>query len=260
MRRYWGGVTPLVAFLDAARRFDGKNEVEVIERLHSRCGLSVVDRPRRYMFGSLSVRENEVIRAGAHEIMRDYLQDVTDGDGGPTVVLRKGGSRKVEPGSWFVNCTGHVGKGAMPEYEPYISEHGRVLSIQARSCVHVLSTHAAYFLVHLWYRGDLSRLPLYELDMGALYPKNRDAFSVTVLCHILYNALLIMEALPRNSLDDFGIDLMRWYPLPRQLIAVIQLMAYSKRHPDDLRRALDTVRERFDVRCGPLPHLALAHV
>src|SRR6185436_12831120 len=99
LRRYFGGVTPLVAFLDSARRFDGKNEIEVIEHLHARCGLSIVDRPRRFMFGTLSEQENEVIRAGSNEILGDYLEDVVDRDGSPTLVLRKGESRKVEPGS-----------------------------------------------------------------------------------------------------------------------------------------------------------------
>ncbi len=257
LRRYWAGITPLEAFLDTAKHFDGTNEVEVLEYLYSHYGLSLVERPRRFMFGTLSRRENEVIRNGAREISQDYLEDVVDLDGSPTMVLKKGERRKVEPGTWFVNCTGYVGK-KIPEYEPYVSERGKVLSIQARSCVHVLSTHGAYLLVHLWYRGDLSRVPLYELDLGALYPKNRDAFSVTVLCHILYNASLVIDALPRNALNDFGIDMMRWYPLPRQLIAAFKFIGYQRRHPDRLRRALDVVRERFDIRCGPLPHVARA--
>lgn len=258
LKRYWGGVTPLEAFVDTAKRFDGTNEVAVLEHFHSRYGLSLVERPRRFMFGTLSRRENEVIRNGAHEILQDYLEDVVDRDGSPTMVLKKGDARRVEPGTWFVNCTGYLGK-RIPEYEPYLSAGGKVLSIQGRSCIHVLSTHGAYLLAHLWYRGELSRLPLYELDLGALYPRDRDAFPVIVLCHILYNAGLIFDALPRNALDDFGIDMMRWYPLPRQLIAAVKFIGYQKRHGDDLRRALDVVRDRFDIRCGPLPHVAGAH-
>jgi hypothetical protein len=257
LRRYWGGVTPLEAFLDSAKRFNGTNEVEVLEHFYSGYGLSLVERPRRFMFGTMSKRENEVIRTGAREILQDYLEDVVDRDGSPTLVLKRSEGRKVALGTWFVNCTGYVGKN-VPEYEPYVSERGKVLSIQGRSCIHVLSTHSAYLLVHLWYRGELSRLPLYELDLGALYPKSRDAFPVTVFCHILYNAGLIFQALPRNTLEEFGIDMMRWYPLPRQLLAAVKLIRYQKRHPDNLRRALDVVRDRFEIRCGPLPHVMRA--
>jgi hypothetical protein len=38
----------------------------------------------------------------------------------------------------------------------------------------------------------------------------------------------------------------------------MQLTRYRKQHPDHFRRSLDVVRERFDVRCGPLPDVTRA--
>ena len=40
--------------------------------------------------------------------------------------------------------------------------------------------------------------------------------------------------------------------VPRRLMGVARFMLTHRRERDRLRRTLDNVRERFDVRCGPL--------
>lgn len=256
-RRWWTGIAPLSAFLDMGRRFNGHNEVDVLDYFRTTYGVSLAPDSRRFMLGLLSQQENAVIAQGVHDIIKDYLKDVVDRDGRPTLLLRSGESRAVEPGTWFVNCTGYFYKHDVP-YEPYLSEGKKVLSIQASSAVHALSTHAAFLLPHLWYRGELNRLPLYELHLGELYEKNRDVFAMTIAPHSLYNASLVLKALPQKVLDDFGVDLMRWYPVPRRLLAGIRFVRYQKAHPDHMRRTLDAVRERLGIRCGPLAGIAEA--
>jgi hypothetical protein len=49
-----------------------------------------------------------------------------------------------------------------------------------------------------------------------------------------------------------GLDFNRWYPLPRRMIGTARFMLAHRREREHLRRTLDTVRERFGVRSGPL--------
>lgn len=94
-----------------------------------------------------------------------------------------------------------------------------------------------------------------KLDYGALYRADRDVFSSCIGPHTLYNTSLILAAVPKRVRDEFGTDAGRWYPLPRRLLDAIRLVSFQRRKPDHMRVALDVVRERFGVRCGPLAQL-----
>ena len=139
-----------------------------------------------------------------------------------------------------------------------MSKSGKVVSVQPCSAIHVLSTIASYFLVHLAYLNQLKRLPLYELDFNALYRANRDVLSASIPTHALYNAALVIGAVPKSVLQEFGTDLELWYPAPRRLLDGVRFMQFQKRKPEHLKRSLDAIRERFDVRCGPLQHVGQA--
>lgn len=250
-RRWWAGKTPFQVFLDLAQRFDGRNEHEVIGHMRREYMLSLVPDARHFMYGIISKNELVAIARGSDEIIKDYLVDVQDRDGRPTMLLRSGETRVIEPGSWLINCTGYLAN-RIPAYEPYLSSGGRVLSVGTSSVIHLLSTVTAYLLVHLWLQNGLRGLPLYELDALALRAKSRDVSSVIGSAHMMYNMFLILDRLPKRALDEFGTDSGRWYPLPRRIVDFIQMTRYRRQHPDSLRRTLDVVRERFDVRCGPL--------
>jgi hypothetical protein len=255
LRRWWSGKTPVQVFLDIASRFDGRNEADVLAHMRSKYMLSLVPDARHFMYGIISKAELDTIARGSHEIIKDYLVDVQDRDGRPTMLLRSGETRAIEPGSWLINCTGYLGNRTYP-YEPYLSAGGRVLAISPGSAIHLLSTVTAYLLVHLWLKDDLRSLPLYEIDTLALRDKSRDVSTVIGGSHMLYNMGLILGRLPKRAMDEFGIDSGRWYPLPRRVIDLIQITRYNKQYPDHFRRSLDVVRERFDVRCGPLSDVA----
>jgi hypothetical protein len=85
--------------------------------------------------------------------------------------------------------------------------------------------------------------------------KAKDAFVAVSTTHLLYNAGSIVSVVPRSVMNECGLDLERWYPVPRRLLAVLRFMRFQKQHPDHWRRNLDKVRERFGVRCGPLPYV-----
>jgi hypothetical protein len=253
LKRWWGGSTPLKTFLGVAQRFNGRNEGEALAYFRSNYSIALVPDAQRFMFGLLGEDENAAIAAGAREIVRDYLTDVVDRDGRPTLLLRSGESRPLEPGSVVVNCTGYVQRDPGP-YEPYVSQSGKVISIQSSSAIHVLSSCSAYLLVHLSYLDQLNRLPLYEIDLPSLSQASREASTVGVISQMLYNMSLILNAVPRSVLAEFGTDTGRWFPGPRRMFDGIQFIQYQKRNPDHLRGTLDVMRERFNVRCGPLQH------
>jgi hypothetical protein len=254
IKRWFPGTTTLECFLDLAERFDGSNEEAVLERFRSTYAVGLDDECRRFMYGTLSIGENETISKGVDGIIKDYLIDVVDRGGLPTMMLRSGESRPVEPGSFFVNCTGYIGRERVP-YEPYLSESGNVVSVQVSSVVHLLSSMSAYFLTHLLYLNALPKLPLYEVDFPEMSSKAKEAFIAVSMTHLLYNAGSIVSVAPSRVMNECGLDLERWYPFPRRLLAVARFLRFLKKNPDHYRRNLDKVRERFGVRCGPLPYV-----
>jgi hypothetical protein len=251
-RRHYAGHTPLEVFLDVSKRFDGHNEQQVLNHLRQNYCVSLDSACRRYMFGLMSPRENREISQGLDEVIRDHLVDVVDDANGPVMVLRSGRRRPIEPGSVVINSTGYLG--ARVDYEPYLSASGRVLSIQASSTVHFLSSQSAYFLTHLLMLGKLADAPLYEVDVAALKDASRDVFPPAAITATIYNSSVIMGRLPRWIHAENGLDLMGQYPAHRRLVALAKLMIFLKRHPTQLSDALDVVRERFKLRLGLLSH------
>jgi hypothetical protein len=254
-RRYYTGETPLGVFVDVAKQFNGRNEQHVLSYLREHYCVSLDAMCRRYMFGLMSPRENDEIRRGVDEVIRDHLVDIVDEAGSPKLLLRSGGRRAIEPGSVVVNCTGYIGVPA--EYEPYLSPSGRVVSIQPTSTVHFLSTQSSYFLAHLLMLGKLKDAPLYEVDIAALRDASRDVFPAAAITTTLYNSSVILSRLPKWAMKENGLDLMGLYPLHRRLISAAKFILFLKRNPTHLRDALDVVRERFQLRLGLLDHSPL---
>jgi hypothetical protein len=95
-------------------------------------------------------------------------------------------------------------------------------------------------------------VPLYQLDLEDLSRKCKTALPYAMFALAQYNLSLLSDTLPVKVFRECGLDFNRWYPKPRQLAATARFIATHHRDREHLRRALDTVGERFDVRCGPL--------
>jgi hypothetical protein len=245
-------------FTQMARQFDGTNEVDVMDWVRDSCGVWLTPETGNFLGAFLSESENDTIAAGLNESVMDYLVDVVDRDDGAELEFRSGATMPFEPGSWVVNCTGSLMRGEHP-YEPYLSAGGRILSIQNRSMVIPFPPggNAAYFLTHLLFLGQLARIPFYALDIEGLRRKAPQYVMVAVLATLqLYNFSLISEALPGRQMTKMlsrnGLDMDRWFPLPRRLRASVAFMMSHKRDREHYKRNLDTIAERFGVRCGPL--------
>src|SRR5262249_27042996 len=193
------------------------------------------------------------ISDGLNDVIMDHFVDAVDRNGSTEMILRSGATKAIEPGSWIVNCTGYVTKIEYP-YEPYASDSGAILSLQQRSATLHLTSYAGYFMTHLLFLGKIRDVPLYELDLLELVHKSRKVFPYALFAMAQYNLSLIFDSVPIKTFNECGLDYDRWYPLPRRMIGVAQFALTHRRQREGLRRTLDAVHERFDVRCGPLVH------
>ena len=67
-----------------------------------------------------------------------------------------------------------------------------------------------------------------------------------------YNLSLIADSVPTKVFTECGLDFDRWFPPHRRLAATAGSCSRTAANASASARTLDTVRERFDVRCGPL--------
>lgn len=251
-RRWWAG-TPINTMLrQVGRRFDGTNEDEVRDWFRATYGICPTEQARDFFSAYMSDAECTVIKSGLSAIENEYFADAVDRDGGVEFSYRSGRTRTVAAGSWLVNCTGTLLRKPQP-YEPFVSPSGRTLSIQMRSSTTgVFSPFAGYYLTHLMFTDRLRDLGLYELDITDLYSKTKPLVIYASMSLSLHNLSLISEALPNKVLLDCGLDYDRWYPLHRRAIGTVEFLRTHRRDRQHHRATLDTIRDRFEVRCGPL--------
>lgn len=253
VRRWFGGTLTSSMGAEAARRFDGTNEADVWDWHRSSFGTWITPDTANFLLGVLSESECRAIKGGLRTVVMDYLVDAVDRNDAVEMQFRHGGATTIPAGSWIVNCTGYVSHSDHP-YEPYLSPGGSVLSIQTRSATLHLSTFMGYFMTHMLMLGKLADTPLYEFDGQEMLRRSRTAFPYALLTVAQYNLSLMYDALPTKVFTQCGLDFDRWYPLPRRTFATAKFVMTHRRAREHQRRTLDIVRERFDIRCGPLRH------
>ncbi len=251
VRRWWRGRFFSSVGVETTRRFDGTNEAEVTSWFRANYGIWLTPATGNFLLGVLSESENNTIAAGLNDVIMDHLVDAVDDNGATDLVFRSGATKAIEPGSWIVNCTGYFKPGDHP-YEPYVSDSGAIVSIQPRSATMHLTSYMGYYLTHLLFLDKIMDVPLYELDAEDMRTKARTAFPYTLFSLVQYNLSLIVDNVPASVFLECGLDFDRWYPFPRRIAAMVKSVLTHRRQRPHLRRTLDTVRDRFDVRCGPL--------
>ena len=251
-RRWWKGTPLTTVAAQMGRRFDGTNESEVQAWYRATYGTFLTPQADNFVLGVLSEAENHTISAGLNDVVMDYLEDAVDRNGTTELVFRSGSTNTIQPGSWVVNCTGYVGLTGEYPYEPYVSPSGAVVSINMRSAMLHLPAFAGYFLGHLLFLDKIRDIPLYEVDWQQLRHKSAVAFPYVLFALVQHNLSLIYDSVPRRVFNENGLDFDRWYPLPRRLPGLTRFVLTHRRERERQRRVLDAVRERFDIRCGPL--------
>jgi thioredoxin reductase len=251
-RRWWAGKSLNSVAAQMGHRYDGTNEAEVREWFRTSYGTYLTPQADNYVLGVLSAAENETISAGLNDVVMDYLEDIVDRNAATEMVFRSGSTKSIEPGSWIVNCTGYVGTERETPYEPYVSDSGAVVSINLRSAVLQLPAFMGYFLGHLMFLDKVKDVPLYELDWQELRRASAVAFPYVLFALAQHNISLIYDNVPSRVFSDNALDFDRWYPLSRRLPGLTRFMLTHHRERERQRRVLDTVRERYGIRCGPL--------
>jgi thioredoxin reductase len=251
-RRWWKGAPLSVVATQMGRRYDGTNEAEVRDWFRTTYGTFLTPQADNFVLGVLSEAENHTISVGLNDLVMDYLEDAVDRNGATELVFRSGSTKAIQPGSWVVNCTGYVRVNGECQYEPYVSPSGAVVSINMRSAVLHLPAFMGYFLGHLLFLDKLREIPLYEVDWQELRDASPVAFPYVLFALVQHNLSLIYDSVPSRVFNENGLDLDKWYPLPRRLPGLMRFVLTHRRERERQRRVLDTVRERFGIRCGPL--------
>lgn len=252
VRRWWTGTPPSAVATQLSHRYDGTNEAEVQDWYRATHGTFLTPQADNFVLGVLSQAENRTISAGLNDLVMDYFEDAVDRNGTTDLVLRSGSTKTIEPGSWIVNCTGYVKFSDEYPYEPYVSPSGAVVSINVRSATLHLPAFMGYFMGHLMFLDKLTEIPLYEIDWMHLRQKAPLAFPYVLFALVQHNLSLIYDTVPSRVFAENGLDFDKWYPLPRRLPGLARFMLGHRRERERQRWVLDTVRERFEIRCGPL--------
>lgn len=250
-RRWWSGATVSSLGAELARHFDGTNEDETARWFRRVHGIHPTPQAAQFLLGVLSESESRAIAAGLDEVVMEYLDDVVDHGGVTELVFRSGARRSIAAGSWLVNCTGYITHTDMP-YEPYTSADGSVLSIQTRSATMHLSSYAGYFLTHLMFLGKLHTTPLYELDIQQLLRASKQALPWAMFTLVQYNLSVLADEVPAKVFGECGVNFDNWYPWHRRTAAALNFLRTHRAGRAGLRRTLDTLHDRFGIRCGPL--------
>lgn len=249
--RWWSGTMIGAISADLTQRFDGRNHDEVFEHFRRIYAISHDGQGEHYLFSLLSSAEARQINGGLTETIHDYLEDVVDTPDGPEIQFRSGRREPIQLGTVFVNCTGHLFR-QQRSYAPYVSPLNTLVTLNTRSSVYSLPGTAAYMLAHLFFLGKIADLPLYELDFDGLIRRDKKLFFLTSLTHSFYNVMVVMENTPLSVFGSCGLDLNRWYPLPRRLAGFARMRINLRGWRDHCRAALDQVQRDTGLRCGLL--------
>ncbi|MDA5095142.1 hypothetical protein O2N63_13725 [Aliiroseovarius sp. KMU-50] len=253
MGRWSSGSLISQSFADLALKFDGTNESELNEYAFHHYGICPTGTPGQSMFGILSEEEGSQIKEGIEEIIPGYLEDVIDTANGPKMIMRDGSRVTVPDGAIFVNCTGcyfHDHPNALDR--PCVSRHGRLITITKKDSLHFMTSVAGYFLTHIMFLGKHQSVPLYAIDAEALNKKSRHAYFAADATQIYLNLMLWSRNMPMNVLLNCGLDLDRWFPLPRRAAAALGMLAKSNAHMAHCRASLDKVADVHGVTCRPI--------
>jgi hypothetical protein len=204
-------------------RFDGQNEAALFEGFE-RAGQAthVFGHAGNCRFGLLSLAERDEIRAIVSGVHRGHLVDVD----GTRMTLREGSERSerkesrdvtVADGSWFINCTSHLRD--IP-HEPVLQDGGLVCAPQAALG---FTGTTAYYLTHLWYRGDLGAVAS-ELFRGRVGVEPKLRFMPEFGLVVMANMALGGARLPLSIASKFEGDFNKWFPRHRQLPTLARIL------------------------------------
>lgn len=253
LKRWTSGELVSRLFRDIALKFDGENEDDTLAHLRAEHSTDPHTSNGVFLYGLQSEDEHARIQSGLSAIHADYFSDVADTSTGPELRLRGGKNIAIQEGSIFVNCTGSFFRTQkLADAKPLVSPSDCILSINARNAFHFLTSVSGFFATHLLYRNQLRGRGFYTLDLEALFRKNRNAWVGASAAQAYMNQVVAVQTLPLMLLDRCGLDLDRWYPLPRRMAGLLRMKASAANDTAHCRRTLDRVADRFGIHGAPV--------
>jgi hypothetical protein len=184
-------------------------------------------------YGILSRAEKAEVLSGLAETHHGHLVDV---DGLRMTIRGRDGHLRdvpVDEGAWFVNCTTHF---VDRPTEPVLSDGGLVCTPQG--CLGFSGT-TAYFLTHLWFRDGLGAVAG-RLHVGSLTVEPKLRFACELAVMVLANMAMVSEHLPIPVAARFRGDFNKWYPIHRQIPALLRIVSFQKEALAKAERLLPT--------------------
>ena len=249
--RYRKGILLSQFFMDVVRRYDLNRPDEITDYIRSTYCLTPFGEAKHSLFGLLSPEEYDKINGAIDEKTYDNLLDVKEDGDGLSLHLKHGATQPIAPGSWVINCTGHLFSGDDAS-DPIISEHGQVLAIQKTASSFVFTSFAGYFLPHLWFRNEFSQAPFLFFNHQALAQKNKEAYLVAAIAQVVYNQIRCVESLPLKVVNDCGLNFDKWFPLHRQGMAILQLLSSKKKFLKTSEQIIKSICQQHDVEHGEI--------
>lgn len=247
-KRWTSGQLASRVFKEIATAFDGANEDQLIEYIRRNLSTDPVSESGAFLYGLQSEEEHARIHSGLANTLSDYLVNVVDNVGEQFLLTKNGIKMPVATGAIFVNCTGSFFRSKnLSEPRQILSENERVLSLTSRDSFHFLTSVAGFFTSHLYFRGQLRGHGFYTVDLEDLFQKNRNAWVGATAAQAYLNQVTALQTLPLTLLNRCGLDMDRWYPLPRRLAALVSMKTNADRDVAHCRKVLDRVASRFET-------------
>lgn len=247
-KRWTSGQLASRVFKELATEFDGENEDRLIEYIRRNLSTDPVSESGTFLYGLQSEEEHAQVQSGLANTLSDYLTDVVNKAGGPVIFTRNGTEIPVPTGAVFVNCTGSFFRSeTLSEPREILSENDKVLSLTSRDSFHFLTSVAGFFTCHLFFRDQLRGYGFYTMDLEDLFRKNRNAWVGATAAQAYLNQVTALQTLPLTLLDRCGLDMDRWYPLPRRICALISMKRNARRDVAHCSKVLDSIARRFET-------------
>lgn len=253
LRRWFSGQLVSSILRDVSLQFDGSNGANIVSYFRQKYSIDPAGRNTVYVFGLLSEEEQARIVRGLAQTYNDYLVDIDDAPDGLVMRLRSGATVKVERGSIVVNCTGSIfPQVSNTQWQPCLSPHDTVLRIGVRDSYSFLPSFSGFFMPHLLYRGVLRGNGFYTIDHEALYRTDKPTWYGAAASQAYLNRGLALKHLPMDVLKQCGIDFDRWYPISRQIYAMLRRKGGMSADLAHCRKSLERLAGRYDLHCAPV--------
>ncbi len=240
-------------FLDLAEQFDGTNEDETMAFIRSQLASDTKTDNGVFLYGLQSEEERDRIDKTLAQTLPGYLSDIEKTANGQQLRLRDGQMQDIPAGSIVVNCTGSFFRSKeLAEAHDFLSPGNTVMHINPRDGWHFLTSVVGFFATHLLYRDALRGQGFYSMDHEALFRQNRKAWVGASAAQAYMNQAISVQTLPLMLLDRCGLDLDRWYPLPRRLAGLVHMKTNAAQNVAQCRATLDRTAERFGIHCAQL--------